>query len=450
MKGMMKKWLGAGAVALALSCASVQGAGFAIIEQSTPGLGRGLAGMAADVKEAGAIYFNPAVGAFHEKDTLALGTSFLHVNAHLDIANNSELQGNNGGEGGGWERIPHLYWVHPFGDGLSLGIGVSGTSGTSTAWDRHWVGRETAILTSLAVMNFSPSLSYKINDEWSVGAGINIEQARVTMTMGLPKVAYVHPLVGPLGFTSSRSQLKLKGDSIQVGFTAGVLYQPTKATRIGLGYRSPMTHELDLDADMRFASEHDRQIASMLTGGKTGGKAHLKGDADCDLKLPRTVELGIQHDVNERWTVNGTVAWSQNSCMDKLKVEFDKNDPIVALSGTSKSIAMKWRDNWRFALGADYRYNEKWTFRFGTVYDQTPIKSANYRYATLPDVNRVWLTCGFSYAINETCTLDFGYVHIFFLDGDMVNDVEGKKLRINIDSKTSGCDIISTGLTFRF
>ena len=154
--------------------------------------------------------------------------------------------------------------------------------------------------------------------------------------------------------------------------------------------------------------------------------------------------------MNERWTVNGTVAWSQHSCMDKLKVEFDKNDPIVALSGTSKSIAMKWRDNWRFALGADYRYNEKWTFRFGTVYDQTPIKSANYRYATLPDVNRVWLTCGFSYAINETCTLDFGYVHIFFLDGDMVNDVEGKKLRINIDSKTSGCDIISTGLTFRF
>ena len=53
MKGMMKKWLGAGAVALALSCVSVQGAGFAIIEQSTPGLGRGLAGMAADVKEAG-------------------------------------------------------------------------------------------------------------------------------------------------------------------------------------------------------------------------------------------------------------------------------------------------------------------------------------------------------------------------------------------------------------
>ena len=100
MKGMMKKWLGAGAVALALSCVSVQGAGFAIIEQSTPGLGRGLAGMAADVKEAGAIYFNPAVGAFHEKDTLALGTSFLHVNAHLDIANNSELQGNNGGEVG--------------------------------------------------------------------------------------------------------------------------------------------------------------------------------------------------------------------------------------------------------------------------------------------------------------------------------------------------------------
>lgn len=449
--GYFQKLCLTGAVALALSCAESFGAGFAIIEQSTPGLGRGLAGMAADITESGAIYFNPAVGAFHEKDCLSLGLSYLHVNAHLDITHDSEVQGNNGGEGGGWERIPHAYYVHPLGDGWALGLGLSGTSGTSTSWDRRWAGREKAILTSLAVINFNPSISYKINDQWSVGAGLAVEQARVEMTMGLPAVAAVVPGVGPLGFSSSRSQLKLKGESIDFGFTAGVLYQPTKSTRIGLGYRSAMTHELELDSDMRFASEQDRRVGNMLTGGKLGTKAHLEGDAECDLKLPQTVELGIQHDVNETWTVNGTVAWSQSSVMDELKVKFDKNSEHIGLTGPEKAITMKWRDNWRFALGADYRYNDKWTFRFGTVYDQTPIKDSAYRYATLPDANRLWLTCGFSYAINEYCTLDFGYVHIFFLDAGMENKLDnGKTLRMNVDTQTSGCDIVSTALTFRF
>ncbi|MBO7534295.1 MAG: hypothetical protein J6T46_09925, partial [Victivallales bacterium] len=58
----IKKLLGAACsaatLALTLTTANVEGSGFSILEQSTAGLGRALAGMTCDINEPSAVFFN--------------------------------------------------------------------------------------------------------------------------------------------------------------------------------------------------------------------------------------------------------------------------------------------------------------------------------------------------------------------------------------------------------
>jgi long-chain fatty acid transport protein len=53
------------------------------------------------------------------------------------------------------------------------------------------------------------------------------------------------------------------------------------------------------------------------------------------------------------------------------------------------------------AVGTSYQYSEPLQLRFGVAYDQSPVKSADYRMSTLPDSNRIWLSLGAKYDINK-------------------------------------------------
>ena len=75
-----------------------------------------------------------------------------------------------------------------------------------------------------------------------------------------------------------------------------------------------------------------------------------------------------------------------------------------------------YRDSWTISAGADVYLNDKWTWRFGTAYDQSPVKSAAHRSSRIPDVNRIWLTTGLSYETGNW-QIDAGYAHLFMSKG---------------------------------
>ena len=422
MMNFTKKALLGFVAAAGMMTMTVQGAGFAILEQTSAGLGRGLSGMAADIENPGALFFNPAVGAWHEKAVLSVGNSLMHVDALMDLREDSTAIGHDGGNGGGWENIPHLYYIQPLGDGLSFGLGFSATSGTATKWHKRWAGRYAAIDTEISVIDVTPTLSYKVLDNLSIALGIDIEYCEAMLSRAVPVPGTID------------GKIKFKGDSIALGFTVGAMYEPLKGTRVGLGYRSRMTHELELEGKMMAA------------------RRQFKGDADCDLNLPGVLDFSVQQDLNEKWTVMGDIAWTHSSVMEDMTVHF-KNDAlgqtIRGMTGSNKeSVNMSWRDDWRFALGTEYKCTDDLKLRFGVAYDQTPVKDKEHRVATLPDLSRVWVCAGFSYQLTESIALDFGYVHIEFLTGDMVTRLNtGATLHTKVQG---GVDIFSTALTFTF
>jgi len=70
----------------------------------------------------------------------------------------------------------------------------------------------------------------------------------------------------------------------------------------------------------------------------------------------------------------------------------------------------------RYAIGTSYRHDEKWTFRGGLAYDETPVSSPNFRPAALPDEDRTWLALGAGYKYSKQLSFDIGYAHLFIDD----------------------------------
>ncbi|HQL08530.1 MAG TPA: outer membrane protein transport protein [Lentisphaeria bacterium] len=419
------------AVMLAAMGTPAWSAGFSILEQSIPGAGRALAGMTADIEDPSALYFNAAAPAWFEKGKIIIGNHFLRAKAEFEDKG-STATGEDNGSFGGWSVIPNIYWVQPVSSTVSVGLGMSATSGTSTGYNTHWRGKYIALDTEIAVVSINPTISWKALDTLSIGAGPVIEYADVCLSQVVPYS--LKPLPGgpyPDG------QLKLKGDSVAMGFAIGALYIPVEGTRLGIGYRSRITHDLDLEARVR---------GSVPTG------ARVTDDAQADLDLPAMLNLGVQQDITERWTVMADVCWSEWSVMEELKVNFD---PEVAKAlgwprgpKNDETIKMNWRDCWRVGLGTEYDLNDKWTVRCGVAYDQTPVEDVEDRTPRLPDADRYWLTCGAQYRYSENITLDLGYVHIFFKDVKMdYRDVLGQTVKGDI---TGSADIFSMGMTYTF
>lgn len=397
-----------------LATATAFASGFNILEQSTVGLGRSLAGMTAETDDPGAAFFNPAATAWHERPTLMMGLHgiFGSIRYHDQ---GSAIGGNDGGNIYSPSFVPNLYYVHPIDDKLTFNLGMSATSGTSTVYNNGWVGRYHSLQTEIKVIENNLSLNYALSEELAVGLGLIIQYAEATMSQALPL---------PYGLPDG--QLKLQGDSWSFGYDLGLLYQPAAKTRIGLGYRSKIEHNVDFRARYRFPQ------------GFPLGTRRTE-DAEATLNLPACVNFGLQQDVTERLTLMGDISWTQWSDMDKLKVDFDKG----ILGVKSSSETMQWRDTWRFAVGGDYRLNDKWTLRTGVCFDQTPVRAKDKRSTKLPDTNRIWVSCGASYQIRENLRLDGAWTHLFLNRAEIRHPgMQGYY--------TGYVDIISLGLNYQF
>ncbi|MFA6815254.1 MAG: outer membrane protein transport protein [Lentisphaeria bacterium] len=408
---------------------SMFGSGFSIIEQSTVGLGRSLAGMTAEFNDPGALYFNPSVGAWHERDSLMMGMHIISASAYFHDRG-STGGGGDGGDCGNIAMVPNLYYIHPIADGVTLNLGLSATSGTAITFDDGWVGRYQALETEIKVVELTPSISWRINEQWAVGAGFIIQDAQLYMTSNVNLARVMNPNDPNNSNTAYDGKMFLEGDSMAFGYTLGVSYKPREGTRLGLGYRSGMTHKASLDGKLR--------LPASVGGGK------MYDDADLDLSLPATVNFGIQQDIGEKWMIAFDIMWSDWSCMDAMEVEFD--------SGTTSTEEMHFQDAWRYSLGADYKINEKFTWRFGATYDMSPVHSNRWRSTRLPDVDRYWVSTGLDWHYNEDTKFSFAYTHLFFTPEaikryDDTEDSTGNYL----DGKFSGTgDILSFSMTHDF
>ena len=172
---------------------SADAAGFQLFEQSVSGLGTSFASTAA-AEDASTVWWNPAGMSYLSGANFTLAGHIVKPTAKFENQGSRTLlpppsglplSGGNGGDAGGIALVPNMYYTHSLTDTLSFGIGVNAPFGLTTEYDDGWVGRYHALKSALTVININPSVSWKINDSFSVGGGLNLQYAKAELTSAI-------------------------------------------------------------------------------------------------------------------------------------------------------------------------------------------------------------------------------------------------------------------------
>ena len=387
-------------------------AGFSLIEESASGLGNAFAGGAASAEDASTVFFNPAGMTRLSGSQLSLVLHAIKPTAEFSntasVAAAGRPLGGNGGDAGSWALVPNFYYVTALSPKLRVGLGISSPFGLKTEYDPSWMGRFQAIKSDLKTININPSVAYKINDQLSLGAGLNAQYISAELT-------------NAVNLGVAEGQARVKGDDWSYGYNLGLLYELTPATRFGLAYRSDVRHKLE--GDVTFT-----------------GVPAPNGPISAEITLPEIVSLSAFHQINPQWSLMGDVSWTRWSRFQELRI-VRNTGALVALTQEN------WDDTYRYAVGASYQQSKQLKLRGGIAYDQSPVSDAT-RTARIPDADRTWLTVGASYQLSASGTIDLGYAHIFVANAAINTGTAGTGRLIG--SYNNSVDILSAQYNYSF
>ena len=147
------------------------------------------------------------------------------------------------------------------------------------------------------------------------------------------------------------SQLTLRGTGWAYGATAGVTLTPTPTTTIGLGWRSALNQKIE---------------GSLLTSASLPSPpfpATTTGSVSTTVDLPDIVSLGIRQRVDPRWTLLGTVEWTNWSRIGTSNIL--QLNGVATVLGHPLAVPIQWEDGWFFSAGAEYIWSDRLTMRGG-------------------------------------------------------------------------------------
>lgn len=387
------------AVVASVLVGQAHGAGFQLAEYSATGLGRAFAGEAAIADNASSQGRNPALMTQLKGQQLSLGVIYIDPNIDAEGTTSASLAGNpvyssksSNNEIAPDAWVPNFYYSHQLNDAWYLGVAVNSAHGLSTelgeASDVSIFGSNAEITT----IELAPSVAYKFNDQWSLGAALRFVHADGKVVANIPGWVASLPLDGiPPAGTQVKS---VDGDGFDYGFRVGATWEPAKGHRIGLSYHSEVEVKLE-------------GTASGLMYGNQGGSLKLP--------LPATAELASFHQLTERLSVHASVNWTDWSAFEALVVDFDSGAPSDVMKEEN------FKDNWRFAVGTTYQLNNRWVVRGGLAFDQTAVDD-EHRTTTIPDSDRLWISFGAGYQWNDDLTLDFAITHITMPSDAPINE----------------------------
>lgn len=370
--------------------APASASGFQLREQSAEGMGNAFAGSSAKAADLSTIFYNPA-GMTRLQGNATQGevayimpkANFTGVATRNPGVGGAATGGGNGGDAGVDTPLPSMYAMMSVSPDLKFGLAINTPFGLETDYEEGWAGRYMALNSKLMTIDITPSVAYRLNSNWSVGGGLNIQYASSTLTNAIDN---------RLAGSATDGKSEITGDDWGVGVNLGVLYEFSPTSRLGLNYRSRVMHELKGETD--------------YTGVVNAGALTNLIDSDATAKMttPDVVSIGIYHELSPEWAVMGEAQYTNWSLFDHLSVD-NKN-------GTDVYVNEDWKDAYFFSVGATYKPNEKWKLQGGLAYDLSPVPEA-HRTARIPDQDRLWLSGGIGYQLTPGMALAASYTHIF-------------------------------------
>jgi len=389
----------------------VHASGFQLSEHSASGLGRAFAGEAAIADNAAVLSRNPAAMTRFGQAAISGAISYIDATVSIDSSKEDVSDVVPGA------FVPAGYYIQPLNDKWAVGFAMYSNFGLATDFDADYFAGEMGGVTELATFNLNPNVSYKVNNQLSVGAGVSVVygEAELSRNCGDKLAAASSFFPNAAGCSaSSNTSASLKGNGWGYGWNVGALYEINEQNRFGIAYHSKV--DIDLEGD------YYSDLATYSSESGNMGKLTLN--------LPDIFEFSGYHKVTPTTAVHYSAMWTGWSRFKSL--EATVGDTTVL------SKDEHFSDTWRYALGATYDMNSKLALSVGMAYEAAA--SVTEESISIPDSNRWQYSTGLTYRFTDKLSMDLGASYII---GDKV--IFNEQSYSSTGSLISSYDFISKG-----
>ncbi|MDQ1326500.1 MAG: long-chain fatty acid transport protein [Campylobacterota bacterium] len=340
---------------------SAMAGGYKIPEQSLNSVALGGA-YTAHTAGADTAYYNPANMAFMavDKEYIEGGLTLAHLPPNIYTLIDP-YSGESKTEN---ILIPNFHYVSaPMGD-FRWGASLTVPAGLTKRWDAPYQKLYAQEFT-LKVLEFNPSVSYKVSDYLSVGGG-----ARIVYSEGVVKSA------GDI----SRD---MEGDTFETGYNLAMAYALGEDINLAVTYRS----NIDLD---------EKGTAKLFYGDVL----LYNGDASVSVPLPASLNIAVSKTWQEKFTLEFNYEKTYWSKYKTLDFEYAGADIEPLTPYFDDPIVKNWKDTDTFRIGATMRMDNKLTAMMGFSIDETPVCVETVGFE-LPDSDAKIFSMGFRYQQTE-------------------------------------------------
>jgi long-chain fatty acid transport protein len=281
--------------------------------------------------------------------------------------------------------LPSMYFAAPVAKNIVFGFSVTTPFALGTNYSKTSVLRYAATQSSILANDYGPSIGFHITDQLSAGLGLDIDRLELTLNY----------LIGAPPFIPDfESQNRVVGWGY--GMHAGLLYEFNCATRVGVNYSSQVAFHTSGDSNL---------YSRLLPGGRFS-----TNQQKLNMTLPAMAQLSVYRDLDPRWTVMGSVFYTDWSVFQTATLQ----NVIVPTGQTvSNTVLFNYRNTLDYAAGLSFKASKKWTLRTGIEYMDVPSNDRD-RIVADPVGSAIILGVGAHYQQNCSLGYDIGFAHAFF------------------------------------
>lgn len=448
------------------------------------------------------IFFNPGAAAFQTKkfDVSAGFTGILSNVRYqsLPTLENGYVSGPSEKSDNKLSTPLHVYFNYKPIERLSVGVGFFTPNGSSMNWGSNWSGAHVIQEINLSAFTVQPTVSYKICDNLSIGAGLMISwgkfdlsramlpigKGNATLVTGFNTVDYLLGAQGsalgltPEQITAYRAQAqagagyfsdhltdrpivsaKLEGSAdVAIGVNAGIIWDITDEWSLAMTWRSRMNMQVGSGhGTLIYGSPEAQQYLAFLNqmlkaaGQEPAIPALNTGSFNAELPLPTVVTWGVSFRPTPKWEFAVDLQWSGWSAYKDLNVSFNEKElgikDIYSIKNYSNTLA--------FRFGGQYRATDFLTARMGMYVDESPVDS-NYLNPETPSMTKVAYTAGLTLRPTDFMSIDLAYCYISSADPERTGSYPLYDYKTGaLDSVFSGnyklhASVFSLGVRFSF
>ncbi len=373
MKKLVQTIILSGAAATA-----VMAGAYKIPEQSLNSMALGAA-YVAHTSGADTAYYNPANMAFmDDKQYIEGGVTLAHLPANVYTLG-APLSGESEEEN---ILIPNLHYVsNAIGD-FRWGVSLTAPGGLTKKWHTPFQ-RASAEEFTLKVLELSPSFSYKVADNFSVGGGLRLIYSEGVVRSNAAAIYAA-------GYAPAPFARDMEGDTVEFGYNLAMSYRPTDDIALAVTYRS----KIDLDEEG--------------TAALSGIGPAYRGDASVSVPLPAALNLSVSKTWDKTFTLEFNYERTYWSAYDTLDFNYGSNVGFYA-PVFDRPIPKNWKDTDTFRLGATMVLG-KTTVMMGFALDETPVPKDHVGFE-LPDSDAKIFTMGMRYQQTENLSWGISFLY---------------------------------------